>query len=319
MLWVMSHPSLRVTESARESVLAVTRQLTVLRDLSRGFNELLTPDGYNPKTKRGRARGYSTAILHFAPGHRSGYEVCGGLNDGSKDHGRSAGCTFGCLNTAGHGGILLDADDLNAVQRARIARTRMMFLDRFAFNALLVANTESHIRRARKHGLTPVERPNGTSDLPWEWLRLNDGRTLLETFSDVQFYDYTKSARRALAFARGQMPGNYHLTFSRSEVNDADCERVLAAGGNVAVVMKICDCRRACHHEIPAGLTYMGYPVINGDADDLRFLDPAGVVVGLKAKGRAKSDTTGFVVDMTDAIRALSPDVVSLKGTARAA
>ena len=32
-----------------------------------GFVELLTPDGYNPKTKKGRARGYSTAIMHFAP------------------------------------------------------------------------------------------------------------------------------------------------------------------------------------------------------------------------------------------------------------
>ena len=39
-----------------------------------------------------------------------------------------------------------------------------------------------------------------------------------------------------------------------------------------------------------------GFPVINGDENDLRFLDPKGVVVGLKAKGKAKTDTTGFVV-----------------------
>jgi hypothetical protein len=121
------------------------------------------------------------------------------------------------------------------------------------------------------------------------------------------------------AFVAGQLPSNYHLTFSRSEINATDVLSVLASGGNVAVVMKICDCRRACKHEIPEGLTYAGYRVVNGDADDLRFLDPAGVVVGLKAKGRAKADTTGFVVDMTDAIRALGPDVVSIKGMARAA
>jgi hypothetical protein len=36
--------------------------------------------------------------------------------------------------------------------------------------------------------------------------------------------------------------------------------------------------------------------VINGDADDLRFLDPAHVFVGLKGKGRAKQDTSGFVI-----------------------
>jgi hypothetical protein len=63
-------------------------------------------------------------------------------------------------------------------------------------------------------------------------------------------------------------------------------------------VFKICECKRACKHEIPAGLTYLGRPVINGDADDLRFLDPVGVFVGLKAKGLAKKDTTGFVIPM---------------------
>ena len=36
--------------------------------------------------------------------------------------------------------------------------------------------------------------------------------------------------------------------------------------------------------------------VIDGDTDDLRFLDPTNVVVGLKAKGDAKHDTSGFVI-----------------------
>jgi hypothetical protein len=44
--------------------------------------------------------------------------------------------------------------------------------------------------------------------------------------------------------------------------------------------------------------TYLGRPVVNGDDTDLRFLDPQGVVVGLKAKGRAKKDTSGFTVIM---------------------
>jgi hypothetical protein len=101
------------------------------------------------------------------------------------------------------------------------------------------------------------------------------------------------------------MPSNYHLTFSRSEVNEADCREVLDAGGNIAVVFKICDCKRPCKHEIQDGVyTYMGRPVINGDRDDLRFLDPAGVVVGLKAKGPAKKDTSGFVVDINACVRA---------------
>jgi hypothetical protein len=41
----------------------------------------------------------------------------------------------------------------------------------------------------------------------------------------------------------------------------------------------------------------MGMSVVDGDADDLRFLDGRGVVVGLKAKGPAKKDTSGFVRD----------------------
>jgi hypothetical protein len=173
----------------------------------------------------------------------------------------------------------------NNIQRARVARTQAFFRERFAFNAMLTRAIDAHIRRAHKHGLTPTVRLNGTSDLPWERLRLSDGRTLLETYPTVQFYDYTKSLKRALANARGQHPANYHLTFSRSETNELDAIRVLHAGGNVAVVF-----RKALPSE------FAGVPVVDGDHDDLRFLDPQGVVVGLKAKGKARGAETGFVV-----------------------
>jgi hypothetical protein len=98
--------------------------------------------------------------------------------------------------------------------------------------------------------------------------------------------DYTKSVKRALEHARGQLPSNYHLTFSRSETNEAQCLEVLAAGGNVAVVFA---------GSFP--VEYLGFPVINGDAHDLRHLDPRGCVVALSPKGtRAKRDASGFVV-----------------------
>jgi hypothetical protein len=132
---------------------------------------------------------------------------------------------------------------------------------------------------------------------------MNDGRTILEWFPDVQFYDYTKHIDRALRFAHGKMPANYHLTFSRSEVNANDCERVLAAGGNVAAVFKICGCspKGQCRHEISDGFTFEGASVVSGDHDDLRFLDTPGVYVGLKAKGLARIDTSGFVTDIRTA------------------
>jgi hypothetical protein len=253
-----------------------------------GFISLLTPEGYAPKTDKGRKRGYSTAIMYLAPANLSGYDVC---------QYRSAGCTAACLNTAGHGGVGLDAFGLNPVQRARIARTRFYFLNRFLFNVQLVREITAHIARAAKRGTIPCVRLNGTSDLPWETLRLNDGRTVVETFPTVQFYDYTKHAKRALANAAGEHPSNYALTFSRSETNASDCVDVLAAGGNVAAVLKFCKCKRTCKHETPTGLEYFGRPVVSGDHDDLRFLDPRGVVIGLKAKGLARSDTSGFVVD----------------------
>lgn len=241
-----------------------------------GFYELLTRGTHNPKLQKGRAAGYSSAVLHLAPSDLSGFNVC---------QFATAGCAASCLNTAGHGGIIRKGETSNEIQRARITRTRFMFENRFAFNAMLVESIETHIRRSRKNDLTPCVRLNGTSDLPWEKLRLNDGRTVLETFPDVQFYDYTKSARRALANARGEHPANYHLTFSRAESNGAECDAVLAAGGNVAAVFA---------GKLPA--EWNGTPVANGDHDDLRFLDPRGVIVGLKAKGKARRDTSGFVV-----------------------
>jgi hypothetical protein len=89
-----------------------------------------------------------------------------------------------------------------------------------------------------------------------------------------------------VSFLDGKLPSNYSLTFSRSETNESQCLDVLARGGNVAVVFR--------SKTLPTH--WNGFPVINGDENDLRFLDPKGVVVGLTAKGKAKSDTSGFVV-----------------------
>ena len=99
-----------------------------------------------------------------------------------------------------------------------------------------------------------------------------------EMFDYVQFYDYTKVLGRKVAKYK-----NYHLTFSAADGNDADVDKAIAQGMNVAMVFD----------KVPE--TYMGRPVIDADEDDLRFLDPKGVIAGLKAKGRAKKDTSGFV------------------------
>lgn len=255
-----------------------------------GFQALTTPDGYNPKLKKGRAQGYASLILHLAPANLSGYNVCRSASDG---------CRAACLNTAGRGGILKLGETTNAIQLARIARTRLFFENRPAFAGLLRKEIEAHIRRATRRGLIPVVRLNGTSDLDWERIKLFDGLTVLETFPQIQFYDYTKIPGRALSYANGSMPANYHLTFSRSESNEWDVRTVLEHGGNMAVVFA---------KGLPTH--FMGVPVISGDHDDLRFLDPQGVIVGLTAKGRGKNDLSGFVVQ-TGVARRVTPPMVA--------
>jgi hypothetical protein len=132
-------------------------------------------------------------------------------------------------------------------------------------------------------GVRAAFRLNVLSDVRWEsvfpWL--------FTAFPTAQYYDYSKHAKRALRFARGRGPANYHLTFSRSEKNERECLQVLKAGGNVTVVFR----------SSPLPATWRGYRIIDGDQTDLRFLDPRQVVVGLSAKGTGKHDTTGFVVD----------------------
>lgn len=88
------------------------------------------------------------------------------------------------------------------------------------------------------------------------------------------------------AFLAGELPANYHLTFSRSETNQKIADSILASGGNVAAVFR---------KVLPS--SFSGVVVVNGDETDLRFLDPKGVIVGLVEKGLAKKDSTGFVLE----------------------
>jgi len=216
----------------------------------------------NTKLLKGNGKGYMTFVLHLSPADSSGKEVCPK---------RTAGCTAACLNTAGRG-------KMHKVQAGRLRKTRWYHEDREGFMAQLVKDIKAGIRRAEKHDAIPCFRLNGTSDIPWERVHIG-GKNLFQLFPDVQFYDYTKILNRKV-----QAYPNYHLTFSRAESNDRDVDRAIAAGMNVAVVFD----------EMPK--RYMGKRVVDADNDDLRFLDPKGVVLGLKAKGRGKKDTSGFVV-----------------------
>ena len=221
----------------------------------------------NAKIQKGTALGFLTAGLHLAPADASGFNTCPMA---------SAGCKAACLNTSGHGRF-------DFVQNARIAKTQFFFRERSAFMAQLIKEIAAFIRKAKKSGITPAIRLNLTSDIQWETIK-HEGKTVFEHFPTVQFYDYSKIARRFFQ----PLPTNYHLTFSRSESNHAVAETVAAAGHNVAVVFSSPDYPR----------NFMGREVVSGDETDLRFLDKRGVVIALFAKGQAKRDKSGFVVQV---------------------
>ena len=172
---------------------------------------------------------------------------------------------------------------MNVVQRARLKKTNSFFEDRSQFLQDLALEIGKLQRQAQAKGLKAAVRLNGTSDLPYEKYKVGDtGKNIMELFPDVQFYDYTKLENR---FTKGQLPANYHLTFSRAEDNDHKLPEVLKHT-SAAVVFS---------GELPE--TWRGYPVIDGDEHDARFTDAgAGVIIGLKAKGKARHDSSGFVV-----------------------
>jgi hypothetical protein len=217
--------------------------------------------GNNAKTIKGDGSEYLTAILYLTP---SDY-LCPLSN--------LAGCREGCLNTAGRGAF-------NSVQAARHRKTQMLLKLPDQFNQQLRADLDKFQKYCQRKGIQPVVRLNGTSDYNW--------KDIIVDYPVIQFYDYTKVYNRLAK----NWPSNYHLTLSYSEANQKYREKVVEYadkyGANMAVVFRD-------KNSIPK--TFLGRKVIDGDADDLRFLDPSNVVVALYAKGKAKKDTTGFVVD----------------------
>ena len=233
---------------------------------------LLTIDN-DAKTSKGRAAGYLTGVMYLAPANTAGLgSVCAHA---------TRECMEACLFTAGRAGI-----PGNDIIPARILRTRYFFRDRAGFRAMLEKELAALVRQADRENLKPAARLNGTSDL--EFHRIYPG--LMEGFPRIRFYDYTKNPQRIRDYVAGKLPSNYHLTFSLSEslLSQDNARLFLAAGVNVAAVFRSVDLQ----------LAFLGAPILDGDRNDLRFLDAPGAIVGLKAKGRAKKSTGGFVQDL---------------------
>ena len=219
----------------------------------------------NAKTVKGQKYGFMTAILYLAPSNQSGFNVCPQA---------SKGCKRACLYTAGHGAY-------DSVKQGRINKTLWYIQERKTFLDKLRKEINAFIKKAKSKGLVPCIRLNGTSDISWE----NTG--LIDEFKSIQWYDYTKVYKRALKFVNGTLPKNYHITYSLNEDNKKQAFDILKKGGNISVVFR---------KSLPK--KFMSYKVVNADINDLRFLDPINSIAGLVAKGKAKNDYSGFVLDV---------------------
>jgi hypothetical protein len=233
--------------------------------------KLLAVSG-DAKTVKGEKIGILTGVMYFAPVDLSGYQVCAKA---------TVACSAACLFTAGRGVY-------KSVYNGRMRKTKLFFENRELFMSMLYEDVRKLVVRAKNKGMQAVVRPNGTSDIPWEKIAFTHNgvyyRNIFEAFPDVQFYDYTKIINRKSALT---IP-NYHLTFSLADGNDEDALKALAMGMNVAVVIhnKRKDAKPAM---------FSGFPTIDGDADDARFLDSKGRIILLRAKGKARYDVSGFV------------------------
>jgi hypothetical protein len=259
------------------------------------------------KTRKGLRLGVLTGIMYMSPAAESGVaNVC---------RFSTPGCEAGCLNKGGRLAMPVG-------QAAQMERTRLLFKEPGVFWPKLMGEIEALIRKARREGLRPAVRLNGTSDLPWERMKLQryqSGKSIMNLFPEVQFYDYTKYPYRSRPVEG--LPSNYDLTYSFNERDGWDAAEVnLWSGRRVAVVYST---RKG--QPLPESYTPRGYDpdynptatvyggrlgdrskpgftekidVVDGDLTDCRFIDPLGVIVGLRAKGKARRDESGFVVQV---------------------
>lgn len=249
--------------------------------LNQGVNGILPFLGTSSKIATGEGIGVLTRVLYMMPAKASG--------GASACPFASAGCEAACL-AEGTGRM-----SMHASQRARRRRHASFIADRSRFMMALAHEVEAHEREAMKRGMVPAIRLNGTTDLLWERFPVGAHPNIMAAFPGVRFYDYTKVPLRARA---SRLPANYHLTYSLSERADAEAHAAeyIGAGYSVAVVMRMGkgEAPERWTLDDRAGIN-MNLPVIDGDKTDCRFMDAPGSIVALYAKGRAKTDTSGFV------------------------
>jgi hypothetical protein len=252
-------------------------------ELSKG--SILTSESHKIAVSNSHHEGeYLSTITYLLPFNLSGVNVC----DNS-----TPSCRAICLGyKSGHADMIKQGENMNDTRLARLRRVWLMTRYNKTFMRKLVKELTTFCKRAHKKGVTPVYRFNGSSDLEVENFTMENGENMIEYFGreyGLIAYDYTKSLSRALKYVKGEMPTNYHLTFSYTPETVTESKIALDAGVNVAVAFDTKDKNDFL------GKRFLGSTIIDGDLHDLRFTDPqGGYIVGLTKKGRHKGD---FFVD----------------------
>jgi len=225
--------------------------------------------------------GWYNAGVSLAQADLSGHNMCPAFTEL---------CKAACLGGTGR------AEFTPSIDKVRINRTKLYATDLKAFWSILLPELHKVDRKATRLGVPVAFRPNVLSDQPWH-LKLPQ---MFDIFPKWKFYGYTKVKSYVSAWCHGDLPENYHLTYSWSERSSLDYVRnVLECGMNVAVPFYD---KNTLKPIIPS--SWNGWKVVNGDVSDLRFNDPAGVIVGLgvklpKNKKKAKArieQSQGFFV-----------------------
>jgi hypothetical protein len=241
----------------------------------------------NAKTVKGHEVGYLTGIVYLEPSDGSGVNLCGFS---------SKGCRAVCLKESGRLRMESVSAGKNDTITGRMKRTFQLLTDKTGFLNQLRKEIESMLRKADKLSLVPAIRLNGLSDIKWE--------SIIDSFPSVQFYDYTKDYNYYLKFQYKQLPNNYHLTYSLSE---DECPIELFESSqdhNKDLSLAIPFFPESYYRILKDGELFvnpwLSVPVVDGDKNDLRFIDPKNCIVALKAKGIAlKVDSYGFIRNYT--------------------
>ncbi len=229
-------------------------------------NKLLSDGGTNAKTAKNSIKSF---ILYLSPynANSKNINICPRA---------SKGCAAACLFSAGRGRF-------NSVIQARTNKTEFYLSDKKMFMELLAKEILTKYNTAKKKGQKLAFRLNGTSDLDFVYLLQKYANLDIQSLKDIAvFYDYTKILGKATKYLNHP---NYTVTFSKSETNSTEFITALKLGINTAAVFS---------GELPA--EYKGTKVIDGDKSDIEMLYNKGVILGLKAKGDAKKDTSGFTI-----------------------